>query len=915
VTPREAGSTDRRDEPRAALSAAVWEVITAGGRALVEGPAGIGKTTVIRTLSDRAVADDWLVLAAAPTEAEQELPYAALIDVVEPIVELSEQLPELQRAALIGVSAIGASPAAAGGTVAAATRALLGAALRKHDGAVLVVLDDTPWLDPASRRALEFALRRSPVPVLVGLRNPPAVDEVPLSLDRPIVGDPLVRFRLEPLGTAELQQILDAVPGRRLSRHLVQRIAEESGGNPLLALQIDRAVRQLRRPPLPTDDLPAIGGSALETATHALERLPAEAVAAVRTAALLTVPRLDHLSAVGFSPAAFDAAENAGLVRLTVDEVEFAHPTFAAAARLGLDPSERRRIHGRLADAVHDPDERVRQLAHATAEPDEIVAAELMAAATRLRDRGATAAAAGLFLRAAELTPPEHREAGWRRSLAAAMCRLDMGDVDDVRELVQPVIDASSGETRALAMLMMARVLHFGEEPARARELAVEALQHVEAGSLQAGRVQTYVAYFGHDHRQMAQDAAAAVDVLERSGGDPELLTAARVIHAFTAASLGEQPPADLLQEAVAVRGDEARWLIASTPGNWYLGVDDHVRSREFFTGQIGVLEIHGDEPNLMLAYAGLGMNELFAARYDEAERCIRLCRDLAERVGSETNFETAVLGQVAAARGDLDAARTYLDRLPADGSPTSWTRLWRGVLGGRIAHLEERHRDACEAFAGVVAVMDAQGVQDYAHVRFEPDWVASAVAIGDVDQARGALAFLERRQAAIPRPWAELGIARCRLLVAAASGADVAGPLHDLQAALDRTDAVAVPLERAQCHLVAGATHRRARRRALAREQLTVAAADFERVGARLLAERAHAELARIGGRQVSTTELTEGERRVAELAATGATNQEIADLLYLSPKTVEATLSRAFRKLGVSRRTELVRALAGRG
>jgi len=157
------------------------------------------------------------------------------------------------------------------------------------------------------------------------------------------------------------------------------------------------------------------------------------------------------------------------------------------------------------------------------------------------------------------------------------------------------------------------------------------------------------------------------------------------------------------------------------------------------------------------------------------------------------------------------------------------------------------------------------------------------------------------------------LGLARSRVLVLAARGGDTGAALAELDAGLASVPAEVLPLDRARSQLVAGVAHRRARRRGQARRYLTAALAGFEAIGANAFAARARAEQERSGVRG-DRAELTATERRVAALAARGRTNRAIADTLFISPKTVEANLARAYQKLGISSRAELGAALGGR-
>jgi len=154
----------------------------------------------------------------------------------------------------------------------------------------------------------------------------------------------------------------------------------------------------------------------------------------------------------------------------------------------------------------------------------------------------------------------------------------------------------------------------------------------------------------------------------------------------------------------------------------------------------------------------------------------------------------------------------------------------------------------------------------------------------------------------------------RSRALLAAAAGeVDVADA--EIGRALELHEQLHEPFERGRTLLVAGTLHRRSRRRAAARDSLARACAVFDGLGARLWSEKARAELGRIGGRAAAPGALTPTEERVAGLVAAGRTYREVADALFISPKTVQWNLSKIYRKLGVRSRAELAARLAADG
>lgn len=188
----------------------------------------------------------------------------------------------------------------------------------------------------------------------------------------------------------------------------------------------------------------------------------------------------------------------------------------------------------------------------------------------------------------------------------------------------------------------------------------------------------------------------------------------------------------------------------------------------------------------------------------------------------------------------------------------------------------------------------------------FLPDAVEAPIATGRLDRSQRLLDDFERRGQALGRVWAIATGARCRALLLAARG-DIVGAQAAVGRALVAHERLEMPLELARTLLVKGILERRVRRRGLAKQSFERALEIFERAGARLWEERTRQEMERLGLRRSSPGELTANERRVAELAAQGLTNRQVAAELFLSSKTVEANLSRVYRKLGIRSRAEL--------
>ncbi|MFI7430127.1 ATP-binding protein [Micromonospora sp. NPDC049836] len=896
-----------------------WRCLGETGVVLLDGPAGIGKTTLWRALVAQAERAGWLVLACAPTESELDLPFAALADVLRPVAAQAAGLPGPQRRAaeMVLLSADSDEPVDER-VIGAATRSLLDAAV-DSGVPVLVAIDDAPWLDRASERALRFALRRvAPrLATLVTCRRAEAAPEVvPLGLGQGPAGGRLTRIGVEPLGVGALHHILRNRLGAALGRPLLARIARDAGGNPLLAIELARAVLRLPRPPSPGEDLP-VATSMQQLLGEVLAGLPTETLHAVRLAALLAVPTLRDLTAAGVRPAAFDPAEEAGLLVVTPVAVEFTHPVYASTVRSASSPGIRRRLHRALADVVADPDERARHLALCTVGPDLAVAGVIARAAERQHVRGAPEVAAQLFERAAALVPAQDPAGRGRLRLSAARCRYDSGDYAAAGAAAESIADEFAGELRAESLLLRAIVAWSADEPGEVAVGAAErALAAVPPESPLAGRIHAHLAGFRDAPGPARRHAEAAVALLADRADDRGLAAAALLQLFFQEVRAGRPARTGLMDRALAMEGDEPSWLAGTIPAVWWKSIDDADRARQRLHWMLGRATARGDQPLQHELLSHLGETELLAGCWPAAERHIAAARDLGEQLGTGLNGERWLAGLLDAHRGRLAEAGVVAEAglRRAEDTGDGWVRRIYRHLAAFVALCAGRTDEAARAYGSLAADVDELGLVEPLAQRFEPDWIEACVRAGDLATARTALARLAERHERLPRPWTTLGLARSRVLLDSASGVDPLAALDALAAARASVPAGVLPLDRARCLLVAGVVHRRARRKRAAQDALRAAATEFDALGARAFAERARAEQGRIGGRPPAPLELTATEERVARLAAQGRTNRHIADELFISPKTVEANLARVYRKLGIASRAELGAAMAGR-
>jgi DNA-binding CsgD family transcriptional regulator len=204
--------------------------------------------------------------------------------------------------------------------------------------------------------------------------------------------------------------------------------------------------------------------------------------------------------------------------------------------------------------------------------------------------------------------------------------------------------------------------------------------------------------------------------------------------------------------------------------------------------------------------------------------------------------------------------------------------------------------------------MLAGSGIVEPGAFPFIPDLAEALIALGRLDRAKQIVGRLEEQGSRLDRPLALATAARSRALIAAALG-DLPGALLELEGALAEHERVVIPFESARTRLILGTTLRRMKRKRAAREALEDARSRFEALGARLWEARAVEALARVGGRSASPTELSETERRVADVVALGLSNKEAAERLFMSVKTVESNLRRIYRKLGIRSRAELAR------
>jgi ATP/maltotriose-dependent transcriptional regulator MalT len=296
-----------------------------------------------------------------------------------------------------------------------------------------------------------------------------------------------------------------------------------------------------------------------------------------------------------------------------------------------------------------------------------------------------------------------------------------------------------------------------------------------------------------------------------------------------------------------------------------------------------------------------------------EAAMLTELGMESAQHVGGEVGIGAAMTWRAALAayagyeqqaRSDASAALAAMQRCGAR-MLAGWPVAIIGFLDISLGN----HSSALDTLKPLLAQLDSapEGTEIYL-AEFVPDAVEALIHLGRLDEAEPLVDRLQRNGRRLDRPWMLAVGARCRSMLLAARG-DVDAATATAEAAMAEHDRLPMPFERARSQLLLGQLQRRQRHRDVATATLREALNAFEAMGTPLWADRARAELDRINAGHGHGEELTVSEQRVADLAASGMTNQEVAAALFISPKTVEANLTRIYRKLGIHSRAELGR------
>jgi DNA-binding CsgD family transcriptional regulator len=898
------------------------EVLVSGGSALAIGDPGAGKSSLLRAAAQLAKVHRRKVLSVTPTQFDQGLPFAGLAELIGQLPDGADiSLPAPQRRAL-AVALQRAEPDGREADALAVPLAVRGLLTQFTESApAALVIDDLQWLDQASAGSLGFALRRISVhpqrlSVLVATRPERGAGA---DLIR-CLAEPLHEFSLSPLDDWAIGQLLRKRLGPRWTAPMSAGVAKASGGNPFLALEIARAMQAGapagRASAQPGHDpvLP-VPPSLAELLGDRVAQLPHDArdvLLLVSAAGRLTVAQLQGIvGEAGLGPA-LEAAADADVALVGAKSVvAFTHPLLASAVYDAAAPAERRRAHRVLAGSLDDPVERARHRSKSSVAPDETVAAELERAAEISLGRGAPQLAGELLEGAAMATPAEaDTAASLGRGLRAVNSYLSAGDLMAARAALDK---ASALATRPEQQArVLAQRLRLSDQHSGTRSLAEQALRLAPNGTeVRAEILHSFCAI-----NRMEGNGEAALRLgrmaVEEAVGVKRLDLQLTAMNELLACELhwGEGRPEQSRRDVERLIDSSARDLppgqMAWTRG-FFAAWNDEAAEQYVREGIRSAVDAgrYGDLSDL---YICLVLILIRKSRVRDAQAAL----EEADRSGAWTTSslqEDMARVLVKEYAGDLDGAGELAQGAIAR-SRASGSTYWLCGFLAQLGFIETSARNwqaALEALREVAEIFASTRMVDLEQLLWGVDYADAALQVGAEHDLETAISVL-RRQGAAGRPEAAVAADRCQALLGAASGG-AGEAIGALRAIVERPGAEC-PFEAARSRLVLGQVYRRAGYKGLANEALTAARVTFEELGIPRWAKRARDEAGRVGLHPTPST-LTATERRVAELVGSGRTNQEAAAELFMSVKTVEANLTRIYRKLSVRSRTELANRL----
>ncbi|MDC2945794.1 ATP-binding protein [Streptomyces heilongjiangensis] len=849
------------------------------GALVLRGEAGIGKTALLDRAAQSASASGMRVLRVTGVEPEADLAFGGLVQLLWPVQDRLDGLPEPQADALRAVLGTGRTRTQDRFLTGLAVLTLL--ADLAEQGPLLCLVDDAQWLDQATSDALLFAARRL------------AAEQVAMvfaTRDEGFAAPGLTELRPSRLDTGDAVSLLADLG---LPPALRDQVIAESVGNPLALIEFGAARRDDPGSFTPV----TVADRVLSSYRTQIAALPEKTRLALLFAAAEgrgDLPlQMKAARTLGVGLEDLEDAERAGLIQVTESTVVFRHPLIGTAAYQGAVLARRIAVHQALADAAEDPDCRARHLPLATTSPDDEVASELVAAAERAADRSAYAAASLLHQQAARLTPD--RRAQVHRLTDAATCALNAGHAGQARDLAEQA-ERMTPEPEDLARLAPVRaavMFESGDQREAARLLLRRT--HTAGPGLGPAMLRT-----GATYGWFAGDADSVREAAERLASlgeaDPMVEGMAHLVDDDYARGL------PLLERAVAA-GQDGSDAARTRALHSAILLGDDATAMELAAAEVARCRAQGLIGALPQALHLLAERQVLAGAHRDAEASVAEAVEIARDTGlrERVAWLNGVPARIAAIEGDEQRCRDLMRDVPDVGR----------VAGESALSLLELACGDYEAALGRLETAVGPGPQRHTAMAMATvaDQVEAAVRLGQSERAERPMRAFEAWARAGRQSWALAVAHRCRALVD--------GREEDYREAVRLHGQGRRPFERARTALLYGEWLRRARRRSEARDMLRSALGDFERLRAVPWGERARAELRAAGDATTgakATAEnvldrLTPQELQVVRLAADGNSSREIAAQLFLSRRTVEHHLYKAYPKLGVGSRRELAR------
>jgi DNA-binding CsgD family transcriptional regulator len=931
-----------RDRELAAVDGLIRATPDGGRLVVIEGPPGIGKTSLIVEAKARGLRAGMQVLSGRGSDLEREFSYGVVRQLFEPLLA---QLPEDERAELLAGAATLAGPLfdpehLAGERPAGAQFARLHGlfwltANVASRGPVLLAVDDLHWCDTASLRWLGYLLPRIeglPVLLVVGLR--PSEPGADAALIGRVASDPLaVTIRPAPLGKAATARLVRATLSADADHVFCSTCHEETGGNPLLLRELVTRIAAEELAPTEANvprlhELEARAGS--RAVSLRLARLPPEAARLAQGVAILGEDAdPGHAAALADLDEQASSEATVDLVRVDVLRPQlplgFVHPLIRASVYEALTPLERDRGHARAARLLTEAEARPEQVAAhmllVSPAADPAVVATLRDAARGAGTRGAPESAVA-YLRRALAEPPVASqradlllELGFAEALISGESAAE--HLQEAHQLIQDPV------RKAEAASLLGRQLFYLRRHDESVAVFKQALDELGGGDaelerlLEAGLISTGL------FLPTAQDEVSRRLERIRSTGRNGTLGEKMLLAllAFYDARSGA-PAVECV--ALARRALAGGTLLAAEAGGgaftracMVLAMADLDEALTMYDAALAEAHLRGSvfafaTTKILRAHAFLFRGDLADAESDSRE-ALDACTEWGLQLLDA--YSRSLLADALIEQGRVEEAATALEpargrESMADGAAAHFLRHSQArfrILQGDLAGGLEDMLDAGPSFERI-------GSRNPALEPWRSYAAPALLRLGERDEARR----LADEELELARTWgAPRALGRALRIAGLVEGGTEG--LGLLEGAVEVLVDSPAKLERAKARTELGAALRRNNRRSDAREQLRRAVELATICGAAPLAERAETELLATGARPrriaLSGVEsLTPSERRVAEMAAEGPTNREIAQALFVTPKTVEMHLSRAYRKLGITSRSQLPAALAKR-